>query len=176
MRSQTIGHDWVNWTNWAELKTKWNSMQSMTTHFSTLAWKIPRMGKPGGLPSVGSHRVGHDWRDLAAAAAMMPKIWPLCPGAELNLRDSVLGEVEKNSFMASQGKGGHSVIVPQKLYPTLGWTGEEFYSNGSRMGLLIRVKIWSGPNIFRWSPETEVLKMHSLISNFHQKLSQDFSL
>ena len=34
-----------------------------------LAWRIPGTGEPGGLPSVGSHRVGHDWSDLAAAAA-----------------------------------------------------------------------------------------------------------
>ena len=34
-----------------------------------LAWRIPGMGEPGGLPSVGSHRVGHDWSDAAAAAA-----------------------------------------------------------------------------------------------------------
>ena len=32
-------------------------------------WRIPGMGKPGGLPSLGSHRVGHDWSDLAVAAA-----------------------------------------------------------------------------------------------------------
>ena len=32
-----------------------------------LAWRIPGMEEPGGLPSVGSHRVGHDWSDLAAA-------------------------------------------------------------------------------------------------------------
>ena len=41
----------------------------MATHSSVLAWRIPGMGEPGGLPSVGSHRVGHDWSDLAAAAA-----------------------------------------------------------------------------------------------------------
>ena len=41
----------------------------MATHSSSLAWRIPGTGEPGGLPSVGSHRVGHDWSDLAAAAA-----------------------------------------------------------------------------------------------------------
>ena len=40
----------------------------MATHSSVLAWRIPGMGKPGGLPSMGLHRVGHDWSDLAAAA------------------------------------------------------------------------------------------------------------
>ena len=41
----------------------------MATHSSVLARRIPGMGKPGGLPSMGLHRVGHDWSDLAAAAA-----------------------------------------------------------------------------------------------------------
>ena len=40
----------------------------MAPHSSTLAWKIPWTQEPGGLPSIGSHRVGHDWHDLAAAA------------------------------------------------------------------------------------------------------------
>ena len=39
------------------------------THSSILAWRIPGTEKPGGLPSMWSHRVGHDWSDLAAAAA-----------------------------------------------------------------------------------------------------------
>ena len=38
------------------------------THSSVLAWRIPGTGEPGGLPSMESHRVGHDWRDLEAAA------------------------------------------------------------------------------------------------------------
>ena len=45
--------------------------KEMATHSSGLAWRIPGMGEPGGLPSMGSHRVGHDWSDLAAAAACL---------------------------------------------------------------------------------------------------------
>ena len=41
----------------------------MATHSSVLTWRIPGTGKPGGLLSLGSHRVGHDCSDLAAAAA-----------------------------------------------------------------------------------------------------------
>ena len=41
--------------------------KEMATHSSVLAWRIPRTGEPGGLPSMGSHRIRH-WRDLAAAA------------------------------------------------------------------------------------------------------------
>ena len=43
----------------------------MAAHPSVLAWRIPGMGEPGGLPSMGSHRVGHDWSVLAAAAAAL---------------------------------------------------------------------------------------------------------
>ena len=42
--------------------------REMATHSSVLAWRIPGMGEPGGLPSMGSHRVGHDWSDLAVTA------------------------------------------------------------------------------------------------------------
>ena len=45
--------------------------KEMAAHSSVLAWRIPRMGEPGGLPSMGSHRVGHDWSELAAAAAFV---------------------------------------------------------------------------------------------------------
>ena len=44
--------------------------KEMATHSSVLAWRIPGMVEPGGLPSMGSHRVGHDWSDLAAAPAL----------------------------------------------------------------------------------------------------------
>ena len=43
--------------------------KEMATHSSVLACRIPGTAEPGGLPSMGSHRVGHDWSDLAAAAA-----------------------------------------------------------------------------------------------------------
>ena len=40
-------------------------------HSSTLPWRIPGTEEPGRLPSMGSHRVGHNWSDLAAAAAVL---------------------------------------------------------------------------------------------------------
>ena len=60
----------------------------MATHSSVLAWRIPGTGEPGGLPSMGSHRVGHDWRDLAAAAVYphsnpsWSSLWDLTPKPE----------------------------------------------------------------------------------------------
>ena len=50
-----------------------NSEKAMAPHSSVLAWKIPRTGEPGGLPSMGSHRVGHDWNDLAANSVSSEK-------------------------------------------------------------------------------------------------------
>ena len=43
--------------------------KEMATHSIVLTWRIPGTGEPGGLPSMGLHRVGHDWSNLAAAAA-----------------------------------------------------------------------------------------------------------
>ena len=45
--------------------------KEMATHSSVLAWKIPGIGEPGGLPSMGSHRVRHNWSNLAAAARIL---------------------------------------------------------------------------------------------------------
>ena len=56
--------------------------KAMATHSSVLAWRIPGTGEPGGLLSMGSHRVGHDWSDLATAAAPWLEfsfnIWDTC--------------------------------------------------------------------------------------------------
>ena len=45
--------------------------KEMATHSRVLAWRIPGTGEPGGLPSMESHRVEHDWSNLAAAAAAL---------------------------------------------------------------------------------------------------------
>ena len=48
--------------------------KEMATHSSVLAWRIPGTGEPGGLTSMGSHRVRHDWSDLAAARGHLPEV------------------------------------------------------------------------------------------------------
>ena len=70
----------------------------------TSGWPI----KPGEPPLTVPKSALH-W-----APNLMPKTWPLCTSAELNLRDRVLGEVEKNSFIALLGKGGHRGRMPLK--------------------------------------------------------------
>ena len=49
--------------------------KEMATHSSILAWRIPGTGEPGGMPSLRSYRVGHDWSDLAAAVSLFVHTW-----------------------------------------------------------------------------------------------------
>ena len=51
--------------------------KAMAAHSIVLAWRIPGTGEPGGLPSLGSYRVGYDWSDLAAAVAACRVAAPL---------------------------------------------------------------------------------------------------
>ena len=53
--------------------------------------------------------------DAESLVKLMPKTEPLCTSTKLNLRDRVLGKVEKNSFIALPGKGGHRGLMPSKL-------------------------------------------------------------
>ena len=60
--------------------------KEMATYSSVLAWKIPRTGEPGGLPSMGSHSVGHNWSNLAAAAAANSSILHPTPPSEVDMQ------------------------------------------------------------------------------------------
>ena len=60
--------------------------KEMATHSSVLAWRLPGTAEPGGWPSMGSRRVGHDWSDLAAAAAAISSSKrSSCQGSNLHL-------------------------------------------------------------------------------------------
>ena len=59
--------------------------KEMATHSSVLAWKIPGTAEPDGLPSMGSHRVEHDWSDLVAAAAAAAYIYSLPFNSSINM-------------------------------------------------------------------------------------------
>ena len=69
------------WGCWESDMTEWflstfhfHALEKdMATHSSVLAWRVPGTWEPGGLPSLESHTVRHDWGDLAAAAA-----WGTC--------------------------------------------------------------------------------------------------
>ena len=65
-KSQTLLSDFTFTSHFHALE------KEIETHSSVLAWRIPGTGEPGGLPSMGSHRVGHDLSDLAAADGILP--------------------------------------------------------------------------------------------------------
>ena len=69
--------------------------KEMATRSSVLAWRIPGTGKPGGLPSMGPHSVGHDWGDLAAAALWA---WWLTQGLRWNERGKLPPELRQHSL------------------------------------------------------------------------------
>ena len=74
--------------------------KEMATHPSVLAWRIPGMEEPGGLPSMGWHRVGHDWSDLAAAAGIIHY-----KGSQSSLRPRELPSLQR-SYCQSLTHGG----------------------------------------------------------------------
>ena len=73
--------------------------KEMAPHSSVLAWRIPGTGEPGGLPTMGSHRVGHDWSDLAEAAAA---------AAELCLLSSFCFCIESHIYLSGFPGGSDS--------------------------------------------------------------------
>ena len=82
----------------------------MATYSSVLAWRIPGTGKPGGLPSLESHRVGHNWSDLAAAAWLLWSLnvwhpWSKTPKRRLStLGRNALEIEEKDVFRLREFK------------------------------------------------------------------------
>ena len=79
---------------------------------------------------------------------VMLKTQPRCTGVESKLTGRVLGEAKQNSFIALPGKEGHRRIMTLKtVCPNLEGFGEEFYSNGSRAELLIRIRACAVPAV-----------------------------
>ena len=89
--------------------------EEMATHSSALAWTITRMAEPGGLPSMESHRVGHDWSNLAAAAACALSWWchPTISSSVIPFSSHPQSFPASGSFQMSQffESGGQSIGV-----------------------------------------------------------------
>ena len=75
----------------------------MAAHSSVLAWRIPGTGEPGRRLSMGSHRVGHDWSDLALRPVLLlsPQIGFLLSGYGRNIRH-LTGTVQGRSWQISK--------------------------------------------------------------------------
>ena len=95
--------------------------KEMATHSSVLAWRIPGTGEPGGLPSMGSHRVGHDWSNLAAAASQFWSTYlkagfPGCSdGKESACSERGLGSIPGLGRSPEKGMATHSSILACRI-------------------------------------------------------------
>ena len=88
--------------------------KEMATHSSVLGWRIPGTGEPGGLLSMGSHRVRHDWSDLATAAPRVTETYDLA--SEKKERKVNLGE-----HLASCHPLPHSLCSSGRDFPSVLW-------------------------------------------------------
>ena len=98
--------------------------KEMATHSSVLAWRIPGMGEPGGLPSLGLHRVGHNWSDSAEAAVPMAIKYSLIVALPLALREGWQGyqRSQRDSPSLSTLDMEHPCFYVRKL--RLAWMGQ----------------------------------------------------
>ena len=88
----------------------------MATHSSVLAWRIPGTREPGGLPSIGVHRVGHDWSDLAAVLTLG---FPVAQGWK---NPAAMQETQKTQVRSlgqedplEEGMASHSSILAWRI-------------------------------------------------------------
>ena len=92
----------------------------MATHSSVLAWRIPGMGEPGGLPSMGSHRVGHDWSDLAAEREKVEAVTDfLSLGSKITVDGDCSHEIKRQLLFGRKAmKNLDSVLKSRDILPT----------------------------------------------------------
>ena len=90
--------------------------KEMATHSSVLAWRIPGTGEPGGLPSLGSHRVRHDWSDLAAVAAA---------ASVLKVAHGCWAPATQLCPFSLEARGRGSVLLNKSLACFVSWVAEE---------------------------------------------------
>ena len=144
--------------------------KKMAPHSSTLAWTIPGTGEPGGLPSIGSHWVGHDWSDLAAAAAYLQHMRLLCPSPSLELSQShvhwVGDAIQPSHPLSSPSPPAFSLSQYQSLFQL----SQLFTSGDQSVGASASVSVLP-MNIQDWFP----LGLTGLISLQSKGLSWIFS-
>ena len=94
------------------------AIHQMATHSSALAWRIQGTGEPGGLPSVGSRRVGHDWSNLAGAYSHKPicrePAWVSPPMAKV-MRKEALAYAKVGSSLRKPPVPEHLPPKPESL-------------------------------------------------------------
>ena len=114
-------HCWICWC------FRYAALKEMATHSSVLAWRIPGMGEAGGLPPMGSHRVGHNWSDLAAALKKfhrqsLPS--PFYSKASCFQASNEQLEIQISELFFKVYCGTHSCNVQKSVY----WSTQKFTS------------------------------------------------
>ena len=93
--------------------------KEMATHSSVLAWRIPGTAEPGGLPPMGSHRVGHDSSDLAAVAAARIYIDRVDTSIKQNSKKGKITSL--STFNKKKKKGKYRISVGDGYSKVLFW-------------------------------------------------------
>ena len=119
----------------------------MTPYSSTLAWKIPWTEEPGGLPSMGSHRVGHDWSDLAAADLLVMY------GCESWSRKKA---ERKRIMLLNCGAGENSWVLELQGDQTKSWRKSTL--NSSLEGQMLKLKLQYPGHLMRRAVSLEKWK------------------
>ena len=129
----------------------------MATHPSILAWRIPGTEEPDGLPSMGSHRVGHDWGDLAAAAAAWGTL-ALC----LNVKLKCLCSAHREASWPCPPVNGYRKEKLTHLFLFAGQARKimedlwPFYFTSSSPPLFCSKKATGIPTLIKWHSKTLV--------------------
>ena len=97
-----------------QLSHRGSPEKEMATHSSVLAWRIPGTGEPGGLSSVGSHRIRHDWSNLAVAAAVEGR-GPWDPQCKTQNLISAKGDSTHPTISSRSLPSGFAPVEPLKI-------------------------------------------------------------
>ena len=105
MESLGVGHDWVTPSDLTFTFHFYALKREMATHSSVLAWRTPGMAEPGGLLSMGSHSIRHNWSDLAAAAVDREILHISTKGNSLYTKSRILNQYINYPF---ENKNSHA--------------------------------------------------------------------
>ena len=128
----------------------------MATRSSVLAWRIPGMVEPDGLLSMGLHRVGHDWSDLAAAAAHASKL--MLKNLQARLQQYVNHELPDVQAGFRKGRGTRDQIANI----CWSWKKQESSRKTSISALLTMPKPWTVWITINWKILKEMVILDHL--------------
>ena len=131
--------------------------KEMATHSSVLAWRIPWMGEPGGLPSMGSHRVGYDWSNLAAAAAVsrvyQEELKSLFGGSKITADGDCSHEIRRHLLLGRRAMTNLHINMQRHYFTNKGPSSQGYGLSSSHLWMweLDCEKSWVSKNWCFWT-------------------------